>query len=158
MKFAFQIPFCVMEVFMKEEDIHFALAPLVLKYPEYRKMFRKMFRDVGNLTILDNGVHENGTPMDLDSLVNAYNLCGATVLIPPDRFWEMKFTLRSFHEARYRLPLTMLAPAVQGRTKEEANSCYTEYMLAGVSTVCIPYRLGALRKYLPYARDVNNHF
>lgn len=159
MKMTMQIPIPLIREFSGLEDFHFALAQFVLTDKVYAREYYNMRR---GFTVIDNGVHETGAPMDIGVLVQAAWIIGAEVLIPPDYFFNQHLTLNAFYNScDYVGSARRLWPVIQGTNFGELMECYVAYVEAGVETICIPYRIGTdMRKALlpNFSRRINHHF
>lgn len=149
MKYSFQVPIPHMDDFIGDADFFYCLAHLAMTKSEYCDWF------IGRPTILDNGVHELGTPMYIDDLFQVADMVQPLAIIPPDYLFDTQATLAAMDRALQRWPVERLWPAVQGRTFEELQESMQVYHSMRVPRVCIPYRLGAqVRIWLARVADL----
>lgn len=131
-KLAFEFPVAYAAVFKPLQDYTFALAHLALANPNYRKTMMP-------IDLLDNGVHENGEPMDLVQLRRTEKLCSPMYITAPDWIHNAYRTVNAFTPAGIQLDADICA-VVQAQDVEEAKWVYAYYLQQGAEIIAFPYR------------------
>jgi hypothetical protein len=148
-KISLQVPIPNMDDFIGQQDFFFALAPLVLENEAYSNWF------IDRPTVLDNGVHEKGLPVNLEMLVEASTLIGdKVVIIPPDTLFNASETRKQFDIALMRCGPAKLMPVLQGRNWRELLHLLEHYAMCRIERICIPYRFGTQMRCM-LARECN---
>ena len=140
MKLALECRTDMLEMVQPFSDFDFILAHKVLedeKYLEY-------YKNSDNLPkFVDNSVNEQGTPLSIEELKEAFEKVGGTYLVAPDYLGNAGKTINAYREcksifAKEEIPLERLVGVVQGETFGDAIECLNEFR-SGV--ICIPYDL-----------------
>lgn len=127
-KIAHEAPLSIMGRMQEVTDYEYALACLFDKIPGYYEFFVDALKD-GRTVLLDNGVFEDGVPMEASKYAEWIEKLKPTEYIVPDEFDKMEVTIGNFDSWRkdYKgLPGKMIG-VVQGTTFSEMTTCY-EYM------------------------------
>lgn len=118
-------------------QLDFVLAHKVLESPKYARFFKH--RVAGRELILDNSVHELGTPLDPITLVEAAERVDATYVISPDRLEDAVWTIAQSLALRRMLNgRARLASVLTGDSIRERRNVLDAYR--GVDMLCLPYR------------------
>jgi hypothetical protein len=129
----FWSPFC---------DLDFVLAHKVLGDPTYADELRG--RHKTRILILDNSMHELGTPLSCGHIARAAELCNADYVIPPDLLgeWDKNVTWVSEMNAEKlkRNPRWNLAPVLCGTTREQRFAFLRMCAILRVGMVCLPFK------------------
>lgn len=118
-------------------SIDFALAHRVLEDHEYGEMYAAR-RD--RELILDNSMHELGTPLPLNDLLEAASRCSADYVITPDKLREPEWTLGQFRSCKEQIQAGGFGVAVVlcGRTPDERETFL--HAVRDADMLCLPYR------------------
>ena len=144
-KMAYQVPIPLLEEY--QGDFDFALAHLIMHDGRYERFYAEQGKK-GRTVFLDNGIHELGQPVTIDYLWDVASLIHPTHIIPPDWHGENDKSFQAAELATWKWPRQMIAPVVQGQTFDECLHSYKRYVNSGYTTICLPYRLGAVRLQL----------
>lgn len=121
----------LLELVQPFADFDFVLAHLALKDEEYSAYYR----DTGKDKIVDNSVNENGVPVSLDELKEAFSLVNGTVVVSPDWIGDKEQTLEAYEDSVKEFGVNRVIGVIQGKDYKEAMSCLDSYK-AGVA---VPY-------------------
>lgn len=128
-------------LYLTSDDTYFmALAHLVGVDKQYTEFFKKQAK-LGKYVILDNGVIE-GSQCTIESIVDKAQTIGASEIILPDVFKDMKETLKLSYEAlnycmQQDVPFKLMA-VPQGNTVEEWMKCADEMIEWSIDCIGIP--------------------
>lgn len=151
----YQIPIPLLETY--RGDFDFALAHLCNFSLRYGDFYRKATSE-GRMVLLDNSIHELGSPLTIDEIVQADAIIGgASFIIPPDWHDEKEKTIEAFEICAERFNVSRLAPVIQGTNIEELQSCYDWYVNAGVQMICLPYKREDRFQIVPRSH-IRHHF
>jgi len=112
-------------------DFDFVLAHLALKDEEYSAYYRGTGKD----KIVDNSVNENGEPVSLDELKEAFRQVNGTVIVSPDWIGNKELTLEAYEESIKEFGESRVIGVLQGTDYKEVMDCL-RYYKAGVA---VPY-------------------
>jgi hypothetical protein len=136
-------------------DFDFVLAQ-ELSHPEYRELVNDPPRP---MSILDNGFHELGEPMDVLSLRAAWRLCRAQFVIAPDKLGDAPFTLRGFYDAydAFRNDTNaVIVPVLCGQTRGDRYEFFQaceEHNDGPLQMLALPFREDRVRWFDQLASD-----
>lgn len=122
-------------------DFDFVLAQ-ELSQPEYHDLVTP----VRPMSILDNGFHELGEPLDVLSLRATWRQCPAQFVIAPDRLGDAAFTLRGFYDAydAFRNDTNaVVVPVLCGQTQEDRYEFFQaceEHSGGPLQMLALPFR------------------
>lgn len=131
LRLAMELPASKLREWAPLADLDFILAHKVLEDQAYAAFFKN--RPKGRELILDNSLHELGTPLPLSDLAAAAKEVNADYIITPDRVGDLQFNVSSYHEARdYFDDVQKLAVVMTGTTNGTVQE--RENFLHAVST------------------------
>jgi len=138
-KIAHEVPVDFMQEMQKHTDYDYALACLFDKVPGYYEYFEQALKD-GRHVLLDNGVFEDGKPMDEQEYAAWIDRLKPTEYIVPDIFDEAAVTVTNFHRwlATYKNLPGQKIGVVQGKNLSEMTGCY-EYMSSYADKIAINF-------------------
>jgi hypothetical protein len=135
-KLSLEVPAAFVEAWTPLADLDFILAHKVLEDDSYASHFAT--RPWGRELILDNSVHELGSPLPMKALAEAARRVRADYIIPPDRIGQFKQNMQWYEEAYTALDGQRLAPVLCGSTPSERAECVDRF--AGSAMLCLPFR------------------
>jgi hypothetical protein len=142
MQLSLEIPVAYLKQWGPLTDFDFALAHRVLSDPVYRKHYAT--REAGRELLLDNSMHELGTPLPIASLADAAFAVGADYVIAPDQLGMPDWNLEQYRltlaglKGRFKIAVVMAGATPTARA---------EYLdaVAGADMICLPFREPRLR-------------
>tara|TARA_R110000851_G_scaffold204810_6_gene356694 strand:+ start:413 stop:1207 length:795 start_codon:yes stop_codon:yes gene_type:complete len=140
MKVSHEAPIQYMDEIRGMIDYDYCLPHLLDESEEYKKYFQQS-KEIGRYIIMDNSLHELGTPYDEERLWYWLNFYKPNEFIVPD-FWEDKTkTLVSAKKwLSYNYPKNTIPVAVvQAKNKIEAFSCYHILKIQGYDKIAFSY-------------------
>jgi hypothetical protein len=144
MKLALEIPTTYLPDWSPLTDMDFALAHKVLEDEQYAKWYASRPRE--RKLILDNSMHELGSPMPPGDLQEAARRCRADYVVPPDKLGDPVFNFESYLQTRRLLGGEFgTAVAMSGRDAQE-RAVYLQNV-RGAEMLCLPYREPRLAWY-----------
>jgi hypothetical protein len=138
-KIAHEAPLSIMERMREVTDYDYALACLFDKIPGYYEFFEKSVA-YGRVVLLDNGVFEDGVPMEAAKYVEWIEKLKPTEYIVPDEFDKASVTIENFANWRssYKdLPGKAIG-VVQGTTLDQMIAVY-EFMASYADKIAINF-------------------
>jgi len=150
-KVSHEVPICLLEHNKKWSDYDYILPHLLDKFPEYEKYMREA-KSKGRYIIMDNSLHELGTPYSEDRLLYWVNEIKPNEFIVPD-LWENSIgTLQLAKEwVNKNIPSkTTLVAVVQAKSYEEAKNSYIEYKKLGYEKIAFSYGAEYFNKVCPH--------
>jgi hypothetical protein len=138
-------------------DVDFALAHMVLNNKDYEHFYRDQ-RAKGRFVLLDNGMYEMGEPLSCTEIYEAADRINASVVCPPDKLGDAKFTYDKFeemrvHPKRYNKDLMLV---LQGSTSDDRLKLFMHSM-AHVKMLALPFREPRLQWFTDLLRAVPAH-
>jgi len=140
MKVSHEAPIQYMKEVRGMTDYCYCLPHLLDESKEYKKYFQQS-KESGRYIIMDNSLHELGTPYNEERLWYWLNFFKPNEFIVPD-FWEDKTkTLVSAKKwLNYEYPKnTTPVAVVQAKNKQEAFSCYHILKVQGYEKIAFSY-------------------
>lgn len=128
-KSSHEVPLCLLEHSKQYNDYQYCLPHLMDKYEEYKNFFLKC-KDEGIYIMMDNSLHELGTPYSKDRLLYWLEELKPQEFFIPD-YWQDKnrslVSAKEWVQYKEQFPDTVFIPVVQGDSKEEALECFSIY-------------------------------
>lgn len=145
-KLALEMPPALFKVLEMNTDLDFILAHKVLEDSYYADHFAN--RPKSRELILDNSMHELGTPLPIGDLIAAAKKVRPTWVIAPDNMDDVSWTIARFYEMKDRFPggHGAVVGVVVGQTPHERAQAYDHFKSA--SLVCLPFRRPRLEWFL----------
>ena len=140
MKLALECRTDMLEMVQPFSDFAFILAHKVLEDEKYLAYYK----DSDSLPkFVDNSVNEQGTPLSIEELKEAFDKVGGTYLVAPDHLGDAEKTINAYKECKKafikeEIPLERLVGVVQGSTFADALECLRIY---NTGVICVPYDL-----------------
>ena len=131
MKLALECRTELLEMVQPFADFDFVLAHEVLQNDEYAEYYKNSDRE----KIVDNSVNEDGEPISIEDLKQAFELVGGTMVVSPDWLGNSKRTLEAYLECISTFRAERVVGVVQGSTFEEAFKCAAVYK----GSIAVPY-------------------
>ena len=139
-KVSHEVPFCLLQDSLKFNDYDYCLPHLLDESKKYQEFFIESKKQ-NRYIVMDNSLHELGTPYSEDRLWYWLNELKPDEFIVPD-YWENKTqTLVSAKEwisKKYPSNTTPVA-VVQGKSKAEAIECYIILKDIGYKKIAFSY-------------------
>jgi hypothetical protein len=137
-RLSMEVPVCRLQRLNVLADLDFALAHKVLEDPAYATYYRTRVR--GRKLILDNSVHELGTPLSPDLLLQAARCVNADFLIAPDNIENAPWTLQQYLRLRTwaRSGDPEIVGVICGDTLKQREELLDAMQWSGM--VCLPFR------------------
>jgi hypothetical protein len=137
MRLALEIPTAHLPRLTPHTDLDFALAHRVLEDPEYAFFYAE--RPRGRELILDNSMHELGTPLPVNRLYEAARRVRADYVIAPDKLGDPLWTLDQLQRTSYAMGAHFKIGVVMcGRNPTERGEFLRKSI--GAAMLCLPYR------------------
>lgn len=152
MKISHEVPICLLEQSKQFNDYDYILPHLLDKYPEYEAYMRQAKKE-GRYLIMDNSLHELGTPYNEDRLLYWLGELEPNEFIIPD-IWEN--AQNSFEKAVYwkdhilYYPKTTFVTVIQSRNFADAGSLYKAYKNLGYEKIAFSYGADYYAKIMPH--------
>ena len=132
MKCSFEIPTAHAKVLRSHQDYDFTLAHMWLRSEPYRAAY-----DYGS--VMDNGMYELGTPLELADLKRAVSLARPTVAIAPDYSGDTQRTFAAWRDASSLFDCEV-AGVLQGSSVAELVDLFKRYRDQACEIICYPFR------------------
>lgn len=97
-----ELPTSKLNSWAKLADLDFVLAHKVLEDRHYAEYFAS--RPLTRELILDNSMHELGSPLTVEELCEAAHRCRADYVVTPDKVGHIEFNLEQYLLARMTMP------------------------------------------------------
>lgn len=101
-KLSMELPTSKLNSWAKLADLDFVLAHKVLEDRHYAEYFAS--RPLTRELILDNSMHELGSPLTVEELCEAAHRCRADYVVTPDKVGHIEFNLEQYLLARMTMP------------------------------------------------------
>ena len=128
-KVSHEVPLCLLEHSTQYNDYQYCLPHLMDKYEDYKNFFLRC-RDEGVHIMMDNSLHELGTPYSKDRLLYWLEELKPQEFFIPD-YWQDKtkslVSAKEWKQYEEQFPDTVFIPVVQGNSKDEALECFIIY-------------------------------
>lgn len=147
-KIAHEAPVSFMNKVRDITDYDYALACLFDKIPGYFEYFEEALKN-GRHVLLDNGVFEDGVPMEAEQYAKWIEKLHPTEYIVPDEFDKMLVTIDHFWNWSKRfndLPGGKIG-VCQGTNFGELTRCYDYYNRNGASKIAVNFASVAFQDY-----------
>lgn len=164
MQLAMEIPVPYLSTLSALTDVDYALAHLVLEDEEYRKFYAEQSKRKRRV-VMDNSMHELKKPLNIGEVIEAAKLINPSVVIPPDKLGDAKFTYEGFESLR-KDPRCNWDPGlvVQGAERSQRVELFT-HGIKYSQTLFLPYReprlawlqelVSATPKYVKWPRNLH---
>jgi len=138
-KVSHEVPLCLLDESLNFNDYDYVL-PHLLENKEYFNFFSKAKKE-GRYIVMDNSVHELGTPLDTAQLLKWIDVLEPDEFIVPDYFFDMTKSIVSAKEwSKIVIPeKTNKVAVVQATSIEEAIQCYQIYKDLGYKKIAFSY-------------------
>ena len=139
-KIAHEAPIGFMPTVQAATDYDYALACLFDKVPGYYEFFVEALKK-GRHVLLDNGVFEDGVPMDRDQYAKWIEKLQPTEYIIPDEFDKKDLTINHYINwcAKYNSLPGKKIGVCQGTSFDELDDCYKFYSMARADKIAINF-------------------
>lgn len=152
MKISHEVPICLLEASKNFNDYDYILPHLLDKYPEYEAYMRQA-KNEGRYSIMDNSLHELGTPYNEDRLLYWLGELEPNEFIVPD-IWED--AQNSYEKAVYwkdhllYYPKTTFVTVIQSRNSADTGNLYQAYKYLGYKKIAFSYGADYYVKLVPH--------
>jgi hypothetical protein len=140
-KVSHEVPLVLLEQNKNWSDYEYILPHLLDQYPEYEYYMREAKAE-GRYIIMDNSLHELGTPYNQDRLFYWIEELQPDEFIVPDHWQDMNKTIASAEEwLFYQLdfPNIKFVSVVQANNLEEGLQCFSKLYHIGYNKIAISY-------------------
>lgn len=153
-KVSHEVPLCLLEESLKFNDYQYCLPHLLDQSEEYRNFFLQAKAE-GRYIVMDNSLHELGTPYDTQRLLYWINELEPNEFIVPDYFFDKTRSVVSAREwASIVLPdKTTKVAVVQAKSLSEAVECYQTYKDLGYKKIAFSYSASYYLGICPHPND-----
>ena len=140
MKISHEVPFCLLEKSREFNDYDYCLPHLLDQNEEYKNFFYES-KKMGRYIVMDNSLHELGEAYNTDRLLYWVNELKPDEFIIPDVWEDYKSSVENAIEWKdIELPdYTTKVVVVQGKTLEDAKSCFYDYLGLGYEKIAFSY-------------------
>ena len=132
MKCSFEIPTTHVRALKECQDYDFTLAHMWLHSEPYRVAY-------GYGSVMDNGMFELGSPLELKDLLRAVRLSRPSVVIAPDYLGDAQRTFNAWRDASSLFDCEV-AGVLQGQNVGELVDLYKRYRDQACEIICFPFR------------------
>ena len=140
-KVSHEVPLALLESNKNWSDYEYILPHLLDQYPEYEHYMREAKAE-GRYIIMDNSLHELGTPYNTDRLFFWMKELQPDEFIVPDHWQNAKKTIESAEEWLYYqldFPNIKFVAVVQANNLEEGIECFGRLHAMGYGKIAISY-------------------
>lgn len=140
-KISHEVPLALLEINKQWSDYEYILPHLLDQYPEYEYYMREAKAE-GRYIIMDNSLHELGTPYNTDRLFYWMKELQPDEFIVPDHWQNFKKTINSaeewlFHQLDF--PNIKFVAVVQANNLQEGLECFSRLYNMGYNKIAISY-------------------
>jgi len=132
MKCSFEIPTAHVKVLKEHQEYDFTLAHMWLSSEPYRVAY-------GPGSVMDNGMFELGTPLEIPELSRAVRLARPSVVIAPDYKGDATRTRNAWKDASAKFDCEV-AGVIQGANVQEMVDLFQWYRNQACEIICFPFR------------------
>jgi len=151
-KVSHEVPLCLLDKSREFNNYDYLLPHLMDKNEEYKQFFIKS-REMGRHIMMDNSLHELGTPYDEIRLLYWLNKIQPNEFFVPD-YWEDKtpsiVSARRWIKYQEKYPNTTFIAVVQGKSIYEIIECYQIYKDLGYKKIAFSYGASYYNKLCPH--------
>jgi hypothetical protein len=145
MRFSMEIPSSYLARWAPMTDLDFALAHRVLEDEQYASWYRN--RPAGRQLILDNSMHELGTPLPIELLREAASWVKADFVVPPDQLGQPEWNLSQYQKCVKAFGSEFSVAAVLCGRDREARKKFLK-KVDSAAMLMLPYREPRMTWYL----------
>ena len=151
-KVSHEVPLCLLEESLQFNDYDYCLPHLMDQYEEYKNFFLKS-RENNRHIMMDNSLHELGTPYAKDRLLYwLYELQPNEFFVPD--YWEDKtqstISAREWIHIQKSFPDITFIAVVQAKDIQEALECYQAYKDLGYKKIAFSYGASYYNEVCPH--------
>lgn len=139
-KVSYESPLCLLNESLNYNDYDYCLPHLLDQSEEYRNFFLKAKKE-GRYIVMDNSVHELGTPLDTAQLLKWIDILEPNEFIVPDYFFDKtRSIVEAKHWSKIVIPeKTIKVAVIQAKSIAEAVECYQTYKDLGYKKIAFSY-------------------
>jgi len=151
-KVSHEVPLCLLEQSLQFNDYDYCLPHLMDKYEEYKNFFLKS-KENGRHIMMDNSLHELGTPYSKDRLLYWLQVLKPNEFFVPD-YWEDKtqsvVSAKEWIQIQNGFPHIEFIAVVQANSIAEAAECYQTYKDLGYKKIAFSYGASYYNEICPH--------
>lgn len=152
MKISHEVPICLLEQSKQFNDYDYILPHLLDKYPEYEAYMRQAKKE-GRYLIMDNSLHELGTPYNEDRLLYWLGELEPNEFIVPD-IWEeadQSYQLAvKWRDYMFYYSKTTFVVVIQSKSLIDTKRLYKAYKALEYKKIAFSYGAEYYSKLIPH--------
>jgi len=140
-KVSHEVPLCLLNESKTFNDYDYCLPHLLDQHKDYQNYFTQSSKE-GRYVIMDNSLHELGTPYTTERLFHWIKQLHPDEFIVPDYWQDKTKTLASAEEwmfHQFDFPRTKFVAVVQASNLEEGIECFEALCTMGYTKIAISY-------------------